>query len=62
MSQPPISIRIAEAGFDWRRRRLPIDLLLVHESVTTDLEATIAVLKRRGLGTHYAIPPDGEVA
>lgn len=61
MSQPPISIRIAEAGFDWRRRRLPIDLLLVHESVTTDLEATIAVLKRRGLGAHYAIPPDGEV-
>lgn len=61
MPQAPLTIRTAHAGFDWRRRRLPIDLLLAHESVTADLEATIAVLKRRGLGVHYAIPPSGEV-
>lgn len=52
---------VAHAGFDWRRRRLAVDTLVVHESVTHSVEATIAVLKRRNLGVHLVITPGGEV-
>lgn len=62
MSQTTIPIRVEHAGFDWRRRRVQVDTLVVHESVTGNLEGCIAVLQRRGLGVHLAIEPSGEVA
>lgn len=53
-----------DAGFRSSRRTMPVDTLLVHESVTVDpgcADQTIAVLKRRGLGVHAAIDATGGV-
>ena len=38
-----------------------VDEIVVHESVTTSAKSTIAVLKRRGLGVHLVVAPDGRV-
>jgi len=51
----------APAGFKSRPRVHPISQIVVHESVTNSLDSTLAVLHRRGLGTHLAIDPDGHV-
>jgi hypothetical protein len=35
--------------------------LVIHETVTTSVDTTIAVLQRRKLGVHFIIGPDGAV-
>jgi hypothetical protein len=44
-----------------RPRRGPVTEVVVHETVTTSVEATIRALKRRNLGVHFIVGPDGEV-
>jgi len=38
-----------------------VDELVVHESVTTSVASTVRVLKRRKLGVHLMVAPDGRV-
>lgn len=48
--------------FDGRNRADgTVDELIVHESVTRSAVTTVAVLKRRSLGVHLIIAPDGRV-
>ncbi len=47
------------AGRD--RSGRPVTEVVVHESVTRSAEGTVAVLKRRGLGVHLIVAPDGRV-
>jgi len=47
------------AGRD--RTGRPVTEVVVHESVTCSAEATIKVLRRRGLGVHLVVAPDGRV-
>lgn len=51
----------APAGFQSRRRTATPTQIIVHESVTTTLDGTISVLRRRGLGAHLCVAPDGRV-
>ena len=44
-----------------RPRRSPVTEIVVHETVTTSVERTIRALKRRRLGVHFIVGPDGEV-
>lgn len=44
-----------------KRNPAQITEAFVHESVTGSVEATINVLKRRGLGVHFLIGPTGEI-
>lgn len=39
----------------------PVTEVVVHESVTRSAAQTVAVLRRRGLGVHLIIAPDGRV-
>jgi len=39
----------------------PVTEVIVHESVTRSAEATVTVLRRRGLGVHLVVAPDGRV-
>lgn len=43
------------------RGRTPVDEIVLHESVTSTREATLGVLRRRGLGVHYVVDRDGSV-
>lgn len=50
-------------GFSGRNRAgKVVDELIVHESVTRSVADTVSVLKRRALGVHLIIGPDGEVS
>ncbi len=44
-----------------RRAKTPIKELVIHETVTTGVTATIAILQRRKLGVHFIVGPDGAV-
>lgn len=39
----------------------PVNEVIVHETVTRSVDATVRVLERRKLGVHFIIGPDGEV-
>ncbi len=39
----------------------PVTELILHESVTRSVSATVGVLARRGLGVHLIVAPDGRV-
>jgi len=43
------------------KRKVPVSEIIVHETVTRDVKATLRVLRRRKLGAHFMIAPDGEV-
>lgn len=43
------------------RKRKVVDEIVLHESVTRSTEITIGVLKRRNLGVHFIIGPDGKI-
>lgn len=43
------------------RRGRPVTEIVVHESVTRSVASTVSVLKRRGLGVHLIVGPDGSV-
>ncbi|MBN2527600.1 MAG: N-acetylmuramoyl-L-alanine amidase [Deltaproteobacteria bacterium] len=47
--------------FKGRKRRIPVTEVIVHETVTTSVAATVRILQRRRLGVHFIIGPDGEV-
>lgn len=42
-----------------RPRGTPVNALVLHETVTTSWESTVDVLRRRGLGVHLIVGPDG---
>jgi hypothetical protein len=44
-----------------RRAKIPVTELVLHETVTTSVKTTIAVLRRRALGVHFIIGPDGAI-
>ena len=44
-----------------RRAKTPVTELVLHETVTTSVNTTIAVLRRRNLGVHFIIGPNGAV-
>ena len=49
-------------GFQGRRRSTQrVTEIILHESVTRSVERTVAVLKRRTLGVHLIVAPDGAV-
>lgn len=57
-----MNVVLAHAGFADRPRRVAPDLIVIHEPVIADAGApdlTERVLKRRGLGVHYAVGTDG---
>lgn len=39
----------------------PVTEVIVHETVTRSVEATVRVLQKRKLGVHFIIGPDGEI-
>ncbi len=43
------------------KRRASVTEIIVHETVTRDVKTTLLVLRRRRLGAHFVIAPDGEV-
>lgn len=45
----------------WSRGGRTIDQIVIHESVTSSREATLAVLKRRNLSVHFIVGRDGSV-
>lgn len=58
---PALDVVVQHAGFRTRARRVPIDALIIHESVTHSLASTVAVLERKGMGVQLAIEPTGRV-
>lgn len=48
-------------AFSGSKRRKTVSELIVHETVTRDVSTTLRVLRRRRLGAHFIIAPDGEV-
>jgi hypothetical protein len=42
-------------------RKRPVSELIIHETVTRDVATTLRVLRKRRLGVHFIIAPDGEV-
>jgi hypothetical protein len=44
-----------------RRAKTPVTELVIHETVTTSVNTTIEVLRRRKLGVHFIIGPNGAV-
>jgi len=42
-------------------RRKTVNELVIHETVTRDVPSTLRILRRRKLGTHFVVAPDGEV-
>ncbi len=66
--EPPEGLRVvnflepAVSCFKAKRRaKTPITELVLHETVTTGVTSTIAILQRRSLGVHFIIGPDGEI-
>lgn len=57
---PGVAVEQGEA-FAARDRRNTVDELVIHESVTKSVAATVTVLKRRKLGVHLIVGPDGTV-
>lgn len=53
----PISDRL----LSYPRRGQAVDLIVLHESVTATRAATLAVLRKRGLGVHIIVDRDGTV-
>lgn len=49
-------------AFAPRGRRASATAIVVHETVTTSVEATIAALETQGFGAHLVIGPGGEVS
>ena len=39
----------------------PVNEVIVHETVTRSVDATVRVLQKRKLGVHFIIGPDGEI-
>jgi hypothetical protein len=48
-------------AFSGTKRRRLVSEIIVHETVTRDTETTLRVLRRRRLGAHSIVAPDGEV-
>lgn len=44
-----------------QRRPAPPTAIVLHDTVTCSTSGTIAVLERRGVGTHFLVDPDGTV-
>ena len=52
----------AVVHFRGRKRHRPVNEIIVHETVTRSVEATVRVLQRRKLGVHFIIGPDGKIS
>jgi hypothetical protein len=50
-----------ELRFAAKGRRACVTELVVHETVTRSVESTLGVLKKRGLGVHLVLGPDGQL-
>jgi len=48
-------------NFVGTKRKARVTEIIVHETVTRDVKTTLRVLRRRRLGVHFLIAPDGEV-
>jgi len=51
----------ASLAFRGSPRRRTVNELVIHETVTRDVRSTLRILRRRKLGAHFVIAPDGEV-
>jgi hypothetical protein len=47
-------------AFQGTRRAHTVNEIIVHETVTRDVATTLRVLRRRKLGVHFLVAPDGE--
>jgi len=43
------------------KRKVPVTEIIVHETVTRDVQTALRVLRRRKLGAHFIVAPDGDV-
>ncbi len=44
-----------------RRDKKAVDKIIIHETVTTSVYRTVKVLRRKGLGVHFIVGPNGHI-
>jgi hypothetical protein len=54
-------VQDASLAFAGSKRGKVVSEIVVHETVTRDVETTLRVLRRRKLGAHFIVVPDGEL-